>query len=163
MRRLIPDILISLLVLAVQTTLMPFLAIRGIIPDLLLIWIVYLAVRRGQVTGMLAGFLLGFAMDILAGADGMLGLAALAKAVAGFVAGYFYNENKIQQTLGGTMFLVAVGLSALLHNILYFLIFLQGTSLSVGSMMVQYGLPATLYAVAFALLPMFAFARKYIT
>jgi len=38
-------------------------------------------------------------VDLLSGADGMLGLSALAKTIAGFVAGYFYNENKTLQTL----------------------------------------------------------------
>jgi hypothetical protein len=59
------------------------------------------------------------------------------------------------------MFLVAVGISAVLHNTLYFLIFLQGSSLNVWAMMGHYGLPSTLYTVAFALLPMFGFARRY--
>jgi rod shape-determining protein MreD len=163
MRRAIPYTLLSLLFLVVQTTVIPFLGIRTIVPDILVVWIVYLAVRDGHIAGSTAGFLLGLGVDLLSGSDGMLGLSSLAKSVAGFAAGYFHNENKTQQTLGGTMLLVAVGVAALLHNMIYFLIFLQGSSLDVWAMVFQYGLPATLYTVAFALLPMFAFARKYLT
>jgi rod shape-determining protein MreD len=161
MRRTLPYALLSLLFLVLQTTVMPFLGIRHVVPDILVIWIVYLAVREGHIAGSTAGFLLGLAVDVLSGADGLLGLSALAKSVAGFAGGYFHNENKTRQTLGSTMFLVAVGISAVLHNTLYFLIFLQGSSLNVWAMMGQYGLPSTLYTVAFALLPMFGFARRY--
>lgn len=163
MRHIIPSALLSLLFLVVHMTVVKFLAIRDITPDILVIWIVYLAVRDGHIAGATAGFLLGLAVDQLSGADGMLGLSALAKTIAGFAGGYFHNENKTQQTLGGTMFLVAVGVAALLHNTAYFLIFLQGSSSGVWAMMFRYGLPATLYTAAFALLPMFAFARKYLT
>jgi rod shape-determining protein MreD len=161
MRRTLPYALFSLLLLILQTTVMPFLGIRTVVPDILVIWIVYLAVREGHIAGSTAGFFLGLAVDVLSGADGLLGLSALAKSVAGFAGGYFHNENKTRQTLGSTMFLVAVGISALLHNMLYFVIFLQGSPLSLWAMMGQYGLPSTLYTVAFALLPMFGFARRY--
>ncbi len=163
MRRLITDTAVSLLLLVVHTTIVPFIGVRTVIPDILVVWVVYLGIREGHIAGSTAGFLLGLATDILSGADGMLGLSALAKCVAGFAGGYFHNENKLQQTLGGSMFLLAVGIAALLHNIIYFLIFLQGSSLDVWGMLLAYGLPATAYTVAFALLPMFAFARKYIT
>lgn len=161
MRHFLPYALLSLVFLVVHTTVMKFLAIRDITPDILVIWVVYLAVRKGHIAGTTAGFFLGLMVDLLSGADGMLGLSALVKAIAGFVGGYFHNENKTQQTLGGTMFLVAVGVSGLLHNILYFTIFLQGSEFSVVAMVFRYGLPATMYSVAFALLPMFAFARTH--
>ncbi len=101
MRTVLIDILLSLVLLVLQTTIIRFLAVQMIVPDLILLWIVYLAVRRGQIAATTAGFLLGLAFDLLSGPDSMLGLAALSKTAAGFVAGYFYSENKITQTLGG--------------------------------------------------------------
>lgn len=154
---------ISVVLIVVHTTLIKFLAIRDVAPDILVVWIVYLAIRRGQMTGMVAGFLIGMVVDLLAGQDGVPGLSALAKTVAGFVAGYFHDENKTQQTLGGYTFLIVTGVAGLLHHIIYFIIFLQGSSIDVWSIMLLYGVPATLYTVAVALLPMFAFARKYLT
>ena len=161
MRRSLPYALLSLVFLVAHTTVMKFLAVRDITPDILVIWVVYLAIREGHIAGSTAGFFLGLMVDLLSGADGMLGLSALANAIAGFIGGYFHNENKTQQTLGGTMFLVAVGVSALLHDIVYFAIFLQGSDFGVPAMVFRYGLPTTMYTVAFALLPMFAFARTH--
>ncbi len=163
MARALRYIFISILLIIVQTTLMKFLSVRDIAPDILIVWIVYLAIREGQISATVAGFLIGVIVDLLAGQDGMLGLSALAKTVAGFVAGYFYNENKTVQTLGGYYLLIAVGIAALLHHTIYFIIFLQGTGLDVTSIMLQYGLAATVYTTAIALLPMFAFARKYLS
>ncbi len=163
MTRIFKYLALALLCILVDTTLIKFLAIRTIVPDILLILIAYIAIREGQMAGTVAGFLTGLVIDLLSGQDGMLGLSAMSKTVAGFVAGYFYNENKTLQTLGSYMFPIAVGVSALLHNILYFIIFLQGTTLDVTGIFLQYGIPSTVYTVAFSLLPMFAFARKYLS
>lgn len=162
MARVLGLVLVTLLLLAVHTVLVPFLTILDITPDILLLWIVIIAVREGQMPAALAGFLIGLAADLLAG-DAVLGLSSLAKTLAGFAAGYFYSENKTRQTLGSPRLLVITALAALLHNTVYFTVFLQGTDLGVGGILLRYGLPAALYTVAVALLPMFAFARRILT
>ena len=151
------------IVFLLDTKLMKFLAIGGIVPDLLVIWIVYIAIREGQMAGTIAGFAIGLTLDLLSGHDGMLGLSALVKTVAGFTGGYFFNENKTLQTLGGYQFLIALAVVSLVHNLIYFLIFLQGTDVSPWGAIAFYGVPTTIYTVAFGLLPMFAFARKYLS
>lgn len=163
MPRPISDIGLSLLILLLQTTVARFLSIQGIVPDIVLLWIVYLAIRRGQITATIAGFLLGLTLDLISGPDGMVGLAAFTKTLAGFLAGYFYNENKTQQTLGGFQFIIIVVLASLVHNVIYFLLFLQGSGLVWSEMLMRHGIPATVYTVAVALLPMFAFARKVLS
>jgi rod shape-determining protein MreD len=99
-------LVISLAVLLVQTTAIPFVAVA--IVRILSVWIVYLGIARGPVTASTAGFFLGLTLDILAGEDGMLGLSSLTKAVAGFLAGYTFNENKTAQTLSSAQFPVIV-------------------------------------------------------
>lgn len=162
-RRIGVDIAFSLLFLLLQTTLLKFLAINTIVPDILLIWIAYVAIRQGQIAATTTGFFLGLAMDLLSGRDGMLGLAALSKTAGGFVGGYFFNENKTAQTLQGFRFITVVLVISIVHNLIYFLIFLQGTGLSWWDAVVWYGVPTSLYTAATALLPMFAFARKYLS
>jgi rod shape-determining protein MreD len=160
MPALIIDIAGAVVVLLLQTTVVRFLAIGGVVPDLVLLWIVGIAIRRGQLGATVAGFGLGLAFDLLSGPDGMLGLSALANTAAGFIAGYFYNENKILQTLSGVRFLFITALASAVHDLLYFLIILQGLGLQWGEMLLLYALPTTAYTVAIALLPMFAYARK---
>lgn len=154
-------IALSLLCLLVQTTIVPYIAITTITPDLILIWIIYVALVRGQIPAMTVGFLLGLLLDIVSGGDNMLGLSALAKTLAGFFAGYSYNENKIAQYLGGPQFPLVLIVISLVHNLFYFLIFLQGSDIPWSVALLHFGLPTTLYTAAVAVLPMFAFSRYY--
>jgi rod shape-determining protein MreD len=68
-----------------QTTLVPVLGIGGVIPDLPIVLVVLLALRRGPETGCAIGFALGLLQDAIVG--GPLGLQGLSKAVVGFLAG----------------------------------------------------------------------------
>ena len=82
------------LAFALDTTLTRF--IRGIpAVELLLIVVVYVALRSGPVTGLLAGAMGGLAQDYGL-ANGIIGIGGLAKTTVGFLAG------KI-----GTQFIVA--------------------------------------------------------
>jgi rod shape-determining protein MreD len=69
----------------VQGTLVPMVGLQGVVPDLPVILVLLLALRRGPEVGCLLGAALGLAQDVLAG--GPLGLHALSKAVVGFLAG----------------------------------------------------------------------------
>jgi rod shape-determining protein MreD len=160
MRQSAGYILLSILLVLLQTTLVRYLAVDTVAPDLLLIWVVYLALREGQNAGTTAGFFIGLLFDLISGKDGVLGLAALCKTLAGFVAGYFYNENKILQILGGYQFILVVTVASIVHNVLYFIVFLQGSEVGWLDAVVLYGLPTTLYTAALALLPMFVFSRR---
>jgi len=55
MRQTFIDIALTILFVLLQTTIAQYLAVAGLSPDIALIWIVYLALRRGQITGTIAG------------------------------------------------------------------------------------------------------------
>jgi len=159
-RQTLVDTALTLLFILLQTTLARYLAIAGLPPDIALIWIVYLALKRGQIAATLAGFSTGLVLDLLSGNDGMLGLAALSKTAAGFTAGYFFNENKTLQTLGSYRFVLLIFSVALVHNLIYFIIFLQGSGAHWWQAILLYGIPAALYTAAVGLIPTFVFARR---
>jgi rod shape-determining protein MreD len=160
MRQTFVDIALTILFVLLQTTLTQYLAVWGLSPDIALIWIVYLALRRGQITGTVAGFFTGLVLDLLSGNDGMLGLAALAKTAGGFTAGYFFSENKTLQTLGSYRFILIILAVSLVHNLIYFIIFLQGSGAHWWQAILLYGIPAALYTAAVGLIPTFVFARR---
>jgi rod shape-determining protein MreD len=153
--------MISLILIVLQTTLAQFVTIVNAIPDIAVIWIVYVALTRGQIAGTIVGFATGLLFDLMSGEDGMLGLAALCKTLAGFFAGYFYHENKTEQTLSSWRVVVIVGVAALLHNAIYFLIFLQGTDVGWSQALGLHGIPSSLYTTTLALIPMAVFRRKF--
>ena len=154
------NVVILLAVVVAHTLLADLVAIGGVSPDLPLIAIVFLALRYGQIPGTLAGFGSGLALDFLSAGDGVMGLSALAKTVAGFLAGYFYSETKAQQLLGGYEFIILVGATAVVHNTIYFVVLLQGTDIGWSLAILRYGIPSALYTAAVALIPMFIVSRR---
>ena len=106
--------------LAAQTTLAGYVFRGGAAIDLVLIVVVYVAIKSGPVTGVLAGTIAGIIQDALSG--GILGIGGLAKTVVGFLAGVL-----------GTQFIVTAPLPR-------FLILLVGTALHAAIFMGLYTL-----------------------
>ena len=76
--------------LALQTTLAG-LVIRGTAAiDLVLIVVVYIALKSGPVTGLLAGTVAGLIQDALS--NPILGIGGLAKTMVGFLAGLLATQ-----------------------------------------------------------------------
>lgn len=148
-------VVVALLIL--QTTFIPFLSLGGVLPDLLLLWVVIYAIRHGQIEGMVAGFVIGLMEDLLT--TQFFGLSALTKTIAGFASGYFFNENKTLQTLGTyRLVLIVLGIS-LLHNVVRSVIVLQGSPALSVSTVIELSAAAAAYTTAVGALPMFYFSR----
>jgi len=161
MERFLRSAGVVLVLLLLQTTFIPYLALLGYVPDILLPWLVYVALRRGQVEASLYGFGVGFLQDITA--TKFLGLAALAKTISCFVIGYFYNENTTGQTLGSYRYVLIVMLCSFIHDVVYFSVFFLGVEGSLMSHVLQFSIASTVYTGVVTLLPMFVFSQKYST
>jgi rod shape-determining protein MreD len=159
MEHYIRSALVALALLLLQTTFIPYLSIGGFLPDVFLIWVVYIAIRRGQMEATITGFVVGLLQDAIS--MQFFGLSALTKTIAGFIAGYFFNENSTEQTLGSYRFLTILFLSSFVHNIIYYGVFLQGIQDSVFTTMIEFSLFTSLYTVSLGVFPMFTFVRKY--
>jgi rod shape-determining protein MreD len=88
----IAAILLFFPLLLIQTTIIPLVSIAGVVPDLILILLVYYTIRTGQIQGTVLGFVYGFFFDLITGS--LIGSSMLSKTFTGFIAGYFSNENK---------------------------------------------------------------------
>jgi rod shape-determining protein MreD len=80
-----------------HATLGPALRIADVAPDIPLIVVVMLALRRGPEFGCGAGFLAGLLQDAATG--GLLGVQALTKAVIGFAIGALGARLRVSQPL----------------------------------------------------------------
>ena len=149
---------VSFIFILLQAEVIPLISLREITPDILTIWVVYIALKNGQVQATIWGFCIGLMYDFTIG--NFIGLSALSKTVVGFAAGYFYAENKALSILGSYRFVIIVLIVSFIHNAVYFSIFTFGSDISVINAIIQLGLATTLYTAAITFLPMFVFYRK---
>lgn len=152
-------IIVGLLLL--QTTFIPLIALGSYVPDLFILWLLYIALRRGQIEATVTGFAAGLLQDIVT--TRFFGLMALSKTITGFVAGYFFNENTVEQTLGSYRYVLLVLLCSFLHNLLYFTFFFQGSEEPIFFTTIELSIGMTLFTGIISVLPMFIFSRKYHT
>jgi rod shape-determining protein MreD len=103
--------------LVLQTTIIPMFSLYGAVPDLILILLVFYAVRYGQIFGTVLGFVFGFLFDLITGS--LIGSAMLSKTMSGFIAGYFSNENKRDIYLYSYIFAFIVFLCSVVDSIVY--------------------------------------------
>jgi rod shape-determining protein MreD len=153
-------ILLSLFFILMQTTLVQLFSLNNIVCDLLLIWVVYIAIREGQIIGTVYGFAIGLVFDIITG--GFIGLSSLTKSLSGFFAGYFYNDNKTEITLGTYRFLLLVLFTSIIHNVIYILIYQPGSELNIWLTMLKIGGTTTLYTATVSIIPVLMNARKFL-
>jgi rod shape-determining protein MreD len=80
-----------------HATLAPALRVGNVAPDIPLIVVVLLALRRGPEFGCLAGFVAGLLQDVAGG--GLLGVQALTKGLVGFAIGCLGGRLRVTQPL----------------------------------------------------------------
>jgi len=137
-------IAVIILLVAVQKTLIWLIALSNynIAPDLVILMVIYVGIARGHIEGSIIGFLSGLMIDMLSGS--FLGLSALSYTIAGFIAGYFCIRER-EEFLKKYFLIGIVFLCALIGNSIYFLIFYQGSPISVFNIFLIYVLSTTTY------------------
>jgi len=90
MKRVILPLLLGILLLILQTTLLPFFPIHRIRPDILLIFTLYLGLSFPPVFGGILAFFMGYLMDLFSG--NALGFYALSRPLV-FLAAQFFRER----------------------------------------------------------------------
>jgi rod shape-determining protein MreD len=80
-----------------SATLAPALRIADVAPDIPLIVVILLALRRGPEFGCAAGFVAGLLQDVASG--GLIGVQALTKALVGFGLGTASGRLRVTQPL----------------------------------------------------------------
>lgn len=142
-----------LLISVIHLTFLDFISVGGLTPDLVLILCVWIALKEGRFAGISAAFVCGLFFDIVS--LDVIGMNALSKTAAAFLAGSFYREGHSDQIIGSFLFLIIVLLSALLNNFIYFFFYLKPSEASLISFFLKYGLASALYTTLFAIFPLF--------
>ncbi|HEX2788236.1 MAG TPA: rod shape-determining protein MreD [Ignavibacteria bacterium] len=144
-------IAILIILVFIQKTFIWLLSVSeyNISPDIVIIFIIYVGLKNGQIEGALYGFFGGLLIDILSGS--FLGLSTLCYTIAGFTAGYFFRPDD-EKFLYKFNFLYVVFPCTLLSNFIYYLIYLQGLQLGFFDMMFKFILTSTVYTTIISLI-----------
>ncbi|MCZ6701495.1 MAG: rod shape-determining protein MreD [Ignavibacteria bacterium] len=108
---------IFLLVLLIQITIVPLISFAGVVPDLILILLVYYSIIKGQLYGTILGASFGIFVDLITG--GLLGSAMLSKTVVGFISGYFSSETKREINITTYYFSLIVFICAIVESVIF--------------------------------------------
>lgn len=113
-----------LMAIALQTTLASLVFRGSTAIDLVLIVVVFVAIKSGPVTGLMAGTVAGLIQDSLS--SGILGIGGLAKTIVGFGAGVMGTQFIMTGPLPRfVLLLMATGLHAAIFMGLYTLLNLR--------------------------------------
>jgi rod shape-determining protein MreD len=119
--KVVRTIVILLLLIILQSTVVDLIAIRGIKPDLVLIFFLLYFAGSGGVKSILAGFGLGLLQDLAGG--GFLGVNCLAKSVAGFTLSKLFPQKIPEEKW---LFVSGLLVCILLHDLVIHYIYNQG-------------------------------------
>jgi len=144
--------------LLIQTTIVPFLAIDTVIPDLILILLVFYSITQGQIYGSVLGFIYGFLFDIITGS--LLGSTMIAKTLAGFTAGYFSAENKKDQNLVSYNFALIVLLCSFVDSTVNAFFSSINFTTNIFMIFFQHALLPSIYSASIALMGMIFYPKR---
>ncbi len=143
-----------------QITFASMISFNNITPDLVLIILVLFTLSRGQISGTILGFSFGLIFDLISG--GIIGSAAFSKSIAGFVAGYFFDEyvkNESNRIFKTTMVIL------LCSSIDSFLYTLLGTAelINVGTLFISQSILSAVFTVAISVPILIAKPERFLS
>lgn len=153
----IKPVLIFIPLAALQLAVIPLMTVFDIAPNLILILVIYYTLIYGQIFGIILGFILGLLFDLISG--GMLGASALALTVSAFLAGYFYNENKIDINTASLLFIIILFLCGVINSFIYSVIMTDNPDVNFLNLILEIGILPGLYTSILGL-PIIIFKPK---
>lgn len=153
---LLPGLL--LLALLLQVTVTDMIQIRGVVPDLVFLLVVFYAFVRGRREGAFWGYVAGLLQDLVTGH--YFGLNALSMMAVGYLVGWcegrVYKESSLVVT-------VVAGLSFLAGQMVHYLLLaFLGVTVPPGIAFLRVIFPAALYNVLLAPIFYRRFYRMYV-
>ena len=152
-------IIVGILAVTLQWLFFGRLVLWGAIPDVTLLFVLWSAVRYGQMKGCLTGFLVGFALDAI---YGLWGIHMFVKTLIGFLVGFLniidgqVFERSIRRIIEMTL------VASLTHNSLMALFVLLLGEVSWEHLLWSMCVGSTLYTTCVVYLVAIFWGRSYI-
>lgn len=148
---------LGLAAILLQKFLDDFAAINSVSPQLVMLFVIYVALREGQLFGMCNGFIAGFFHDLLV--THFLGLTSFIAVIAGLVAGFFYKESDVELAAKTFNFIWIAAISLFFSELAALPIIASG-ELNYLYIFLKFTLGTTVYTSVFAMIIVFVNGRK---
>lgn len=113
--KIVRYVLLFILIVILQTTLCKFISVRGIEPDLIVLFILFVAIQYGALAGVWAGFFAGMIWDVYS-PQTPLGSGIIANSIIGYLAGLM-DERTLK--LDEKYRLILIFVATLLHGLIF--------------------------------------------
>jgi rod shape-determining protein MreD len=152
------SVAIFIVLIILQYTLVPYLAIEGICPNLPFIYLIYLAMQHNRLWGLFAAAFFGFITDLLSG--GILGSLMFSQALAVFISGFMYNEQTKESFLRSWKFGLLILISSAINSFFLWLVTNFSSELNLISVIMQQALLPAIYTSFISLFFIFIKPRR---
>lgn len=133
-----------------QITIIPMVSIGSVIPNPIIILIVLFALNYGQFYGTIFGAFSGIIFDLISG--GILGSAMFSFTISGFLAGYFYSENKIEYNTSTMFFIFIVFICANINSFFYMMLTSSEIKFTASHLILELSILPGIYSALIALI-----------
>lgn len=156
-KRLIGYVVLGVAAILVQKFLDDFASINLVSPQIVILFVIFLALREGQLFGMGGGFVVGLLHDLLT--THFLGYTSFVGVIAGFIAGFFYKESDAELA-GKTFNFVWISSITLFFSELLALPIIAAGELNYFYVFLKFTLGTTVYTLVFAMIIVFVNGKK---
>mgnify|MGYP001186296796 FL=1 len=154
--RILHHALLTTLALLIQTSWTHSIAIAGIRPDVVLIIIVFIGIRSGQLEATIFGFIAGFLLDVYN--PEFMGVNELANSVVGFAVGYS-RVGIVAEDLRVQVLVLLI--ASLTHDLLYFGLSSVSNPLKMVTAFFRYGVGTAIYTSLIGLMVVFLVSIRF--
>ncbi|MCF6269564.1 MAG: rod shape-determining protein MreD [Melioribacteraceae bacterium] len=149
LNKIVIPLIVASILIAIQFFIIPLIAIKYIIPNVVFVFIVLYSLRFGQVAGVLFGFSVGFLFDVASA--GFIGSGMFAFTLSAFVAGYFHKEDYLEVIYNIKVFLSIILLLSTLFFLLYSILGMQSIEVEQNYNFILYSLLCGFYTTVISL------------
>ncbi len=149
----------TLLICVLQLSFSFLISVKGIIPDLLILLIIWITLRDGKIVGLISAFCIGLLYDYLS--LNIFGVNALTKTIVAYVSGFFYKENEFLNIVKSNKIFVIVFISTLIHNVVYYLLMINLTESNLWNIYFKFVFGSMIYTFVFSLTSFFFRIKKF--
>lgn len=150
--------LFAIFLAIMQISIIPLIEVFESIPNLLLLFSIWIVLKEGKLIGFIAAFVLGVLYDIFT--LQVIGVSSLAFLVSALIASFFYRKDKEILVLAHYGFLFIVFISAMSANLIQNVFYLRLSQIDFWISFIYKWLGNTVYTTFLSLIPFYITYRN---